>query len=183
MTRAGASTRSSCAVLSGVPVFDFGDAPDPTYPTLSASDGAGHVVGGSLYLGAIDRCRCGRTADAGATGDDADANGDDEDGVTFTSPLIPGTSRPQSTWSHPQSGLLERWIDFNGDGDWSDAGEQVFQDQSAGRRHEWSVVAQFQPMPAPWSRMLRFRVSTQSGLMPSGLAGDGEVEDYAAVHR
>ena len=31
--------------------LDFGDAPDPTYATLSANDGARHVIGG-LFLGA-----------------------------------------------------------------------------------------------------------------------------------
>jgi hypothetical protein len=31
--------------------FDFGDAPDPSYPTLFASGGAAHVVGGGLFLG------------------------------------------------------------------------------------------------------------------------------------
>ena len=31
---------------------DFGDAPDPTYPTMLASDGAHHVLGSTLHLGA-----------------------------------------------------------------------------------------------------------------------------------
>jgi photosystem II stability/assembly factor-like uncharacterized protein len=35
--------------------LDFGDAPDPTYPTLLASDGARHTAG-ALYLGAGVDC-------------------------------------------------------------------------------------------------------------------------------
>ena len=35
--------------------FDFGDAPDPSYPTYLASDGARHIIpaGGGIYLGAL----------------------------------------------------------------------------------------------------------------------------------
>ena len=55
------------------------------------------------------------------------ASGDDEDGVTFTSPLIPGTTATVDVVASA-AGLLSAWIDFNGDGDWTDAGEQVFQD-------------------------------------------------------
>ena len=53
--------------------------------------------------------------------------GDDEDGVTFTSPVIPGSTATVNVVA-AASGLLSAWLDFNGDGDWTDAGEQVFQD-------------------------------------------------------
>ena len=33
------------------PEYDFGDAPDPTYPTLLGSDGARHLVDSRTYLG------------------------------------------------------------------------------------------------------------------------------------
>jgi hypothetical protein len=32
--------------------LDFGDAPDPTYPTLSVSNGARHLISPNLFLGA-----------------------------------------------------------------------------------------------------------------------------------
>ena len=98
---------------------DFGDAPDPTYPTLLASDGARHVIVSGLYLGAgVDGDADGQP-DATATGDDNDGN-DDEDGVVFTSSLIPGyTASVDVTASAP--GTLNAWMDFNGDGDWADA--------------------------------------------------------------
>ena len=125
MTWAGASTRSSCAI-SGELAFDFGDAPDPTYPTLSASDGAGHVVGGGLYLGALIDAEADGQQNGGAR-DATDADGDDEDGVTFTSGVIPGMTATVDVVASA-AGLLNAWIDFNADGDWSDPGEQVFQD-------------------------------------------------------
>ena len=36
----------------GFVLRDYGDAPDPTYPTLLASGGASHLLGSGLLLGA-----------------------------------------------------------------------------------------------------------------------------------
>ena len=68
--------------------LDFGDAPDPSYPTLLQSNGARHVVGG-LFMGAAIDAEMDGQPDANASGDDL-ANIDDEDGVTFTTALVPG---------------------------------------------------------------------------------------------
>ena len=154
---------------SGDLLFDYGDAPDPPYATLSADDGAGHVFGGSLYLGA--------SVDIDADGQQSpDATGDTDDGVTFTSPLIPGATATVDVVAS-EAGLLSAWVDFNGDGDWSDPGEQVYRDLllSAGT----NGLAFDVPTDATATHSFaRFRVSTQSGLWSSGLAPDGEVEDY-----
>jgi hypothetical protein len=46
----------------------------------------------------------------------------------FTSPYAPGgTVSVEVTAS--AAGLLNAWVDFNQDGDWTDAGEQVFSDE------------------------------------------------------
>ena len=76
------------------------------------------------------------------------------------------------------SGLLNAWIDFNDDGDWSDAGEQVFNDLwvTAGTN---SLSFAVPSGAATASSFARFRLSNQSGLMLDGLAPDGEIEDYA----
>lgn len=153
--------------------LDYGDAPDPPYPTWSAHNGAGHVVGAGVYLGALVDVDTDGQPTADATGDDA--NGDDEDGVIFTSLLIPGSTATVDVVASAAQ-LLSAWIDWNGDGDWLDAGEQVFQDYwvAAGVNHLSFDV----PATSTTETFARFRLSTQSGLMPSGLAGDGEVEDY-----
>ena len=44
-------TTSSTNLQPRIPDSDFGDAPDPTYPTLSASNGAYHSIINSLTLG------------------------------------------------------------------------------------------------------------------------------------
>ena len=78
----------------------------------------------------------------------------------------------------PVAGVLSAWIDFDGDGQWSGAGEQIFQDEwlTPGSVHTlWFWVPQSIPSGSTYAR---FRISTQSGLAPDGSASDGEVEDY-----
>jgi hypothetical protein len=63
--------------------LDYGDAPDPTYPTLLANNGARHVYVGNIYMGAlIDEEQDGQP-DPNAMGDDL-ANQPDEDGRVVT---------------------------------------------------------------------------------------------------
>ena len=106
-------------------VFDFGDAPDPSYPTLLVNNGARHLVDGITYLGAcVDTEPDGQPVPPGL-GDDN--NGlDDEDGVTFNWPLVPGNPAKISVVASTNNGFLNGWVDFNKDGDWAEAGEQVF---------------------------------------------------------
>ncbi|MEX1312140.1 MAG: DUF11 domain-containing protein, partial [Candidatus Sulfomarinibacteraceae bacterium] len=156
--------------------LDFGDAPDPTYPTLAASDGARHIISGGLFLGAsVDHEADGQPT-PGADGDDLDGS-DDEDGVVFTTGLGRGLTASVDVTASG-AGLLSAWIDFNADGDWADAGEQVFTDQAL-----VSGVNQLS-FPVPVGASLastyaRFRFSTNPGLGPNGPATDGEVEDFA----
>src|SRR5690606_22059022 len=80
-----------------------------------------------------------------------------------------------------RAGLLDAWIDFNRDGDWSDPGEQIFANtvlvagvnQLAFQAPPGSQVDSLQ------STFARFRVSSNGGLLPTGIAEDGEVEDYS----
>jgi hypothetical protein len=77
-------------------------------------------------------------------------------------------------------GFLNGWIDFNRDGDWADAGEQVFTDEPV------SAGANLLNLNLPASvvgggSFARFRLtSANSGgtLSFIGPADDGEVEDY-----
>ena len=81
--------------------------------------------------------------------------------------------------------MLNAWIDFNGDGDFSDAGEQIISDLvlAAGSNRIRYIV----PLGAvPGDTGARFRVtaaSGQGGDSPSGLASTGEVEDYLVTIR
>ena len=109
-------------------------------------------------------------------------HGDDDDGVVFTGVLTPGSSTGVVITSSGE-GYLNAWFDWNQDGDWNDPAEQVFVNQ-------WVVAGENQlsvnvpaAFPAPSTLPLgqtyaRFRLSTQAGLAPVGLAVDGEVEDH-----
>jgi hypothetical protein len=148
---------------------DYGDALD-TFKTLRASDGARHLVIGPYLGSSVDYEPDGQPTD------NADGDGADEDGATFSDHIIIGQ---QSTFSVTASaaGYLQAWIDFNADGDFSDAGEQIAADQalSAGAQTvSFSVPADAK---AGYT-FARLRFSSSTGLAYYGLASDGEVEDY-----
>ena len=154
---------------------DWGDAPDPTYPTLAASDGARHLVVPGLYLGAgVDGEPDGQPGPV-AAGDDDDGN-DDEDGVTFDTALVPnGTA--SITVVASAAGYLDAWVDFDGDGNWSEAADRIF---TAEPLIAGSNVLSF-AVPATASlgqTFARFRFSSVGNLSFAGPAWDGEVEDY-----
>ncbi len=158
------------------PPLDFGDAPD-SYGTLLASNGARHQVrpGEELFLGThIDVEEDGQpTPDA--TGDDA-AGVADEDGVVLVSPRIfPGATVTLEITASA-AGKLDAWLDADQSGTF-DPDEKFFDSVSlvAGVNVlEINVPANV----LPGTTFARFRFSSAGGLGPTGLAADGEVEDY-----
>lgn len=118
---------------------------------------------------------------------------DDEDGVDFVSASNPSGvfnknfSTPV-TVTVTGAGVLEAWIDFNGDGDWNDPGEQVISAETPGAVFGDGVTERIFNIPVPnttaepngpLDTFARFRLSAEGGLNPTGLALSGEVEDYA----
>jgi len=156
--------------------FDWGDAPDP-YPTLQVDDGARHVIDPpDFFLGAgVDGERDGQPH-AEAFGDDSDG-WDDDDGVVFTTALQSGNTAGVDVTASLGGGYLNAWIDFTGDGDWGDAGEQIFTDQllAAGVNSLTFMVPPGSPGGYTYAR---FRLSFAQGLTFTGHADDGEVEDH-----
>ncbi|MCB9129702.1 MAG: hypothetical protein H6647_02075 [Anaerolineales bacterium] len=166
--------------------LDYGDAPDPTYPTLSGSGGASHVLGAAgPRMGVCVDAETNGQPNAAATGDDVAvgspvfgtcAGNDDEDGVTFPTLTEQQLSNLTVTVSNAAC-LLNAWIDFNGDGDWNDTGEQIATNLAM------AIGSNNVPVTPPAAStqattFARFRCSTQSGLGTTGAAPDGEVEDY-----
>lgn len=111
----------------------------------------------------------------------------DEDGVRISDDfrLITGTSDEAVVTISNSAGdaRLYAWIDFNGDGDFEDGGEQIadgtgsFADLADGE-----VVVPFNvPTDFTGTTFARFRISTAAGLGIGGEAVDGEVEDYALL--
>jgi uncharacterized repeat protein (TIGR01451 family) len=154
---------------------DAGDAPliygNPT-----------HTIVNGLRLGANVDADTGFLNSSNATGDDTNGT-DDEDGVT-----IPTLTQSQSATISVNvnqvtagTGRLQGWIDWNGDGDFADAGEQIATNLqlSAGTSGTISV-----PVTVPAGAITsaptfaRFRWSTTADLSPTLTATNGEVEDY-----
>lgn len=160
---------------------DFGDAPAP-YPTLLADGGASHGLLPGFGLGALIDGEPDGIPTASANGDDI-TNLDDEDGITVDSPLFAGkanTIRVTVSTGAYSAGVLQGWIDFNADGDWTDAGEQVIRDLALGEGvHDVSIAV---PVGAAvGSTFARFRYGYERGIGPTGAAMAGEVEDYEVL--
>ncbi|MCB9730701.1 MAG: tandem-95 repeat protein [Deltaproteobacteria bacterium] len=170
-------TADSCVPASGcahADICDFGDAPDPTYPTLLASDGARHIVGALLLGPTVDADPDGQP-NATATGDDL--AGDDEDGITFSG--APRAGQPLGvTVISTGVGKVDAWVDLNANGSFADAGEKLLSGASVVPGATPLVLSI--PLGATaGATFARFRLSTAGGLASTGLANDGEVEDYA----
>jgi len=164
-------------------LFDTGDAPDPVgatpgrYPTLLANNGARHAPGSTLFLGARIDMELEGQPNATATGDDV-ALSDDEDGVVIPAVLL---QRLTSTITVTASavGKLDAWIDFDRDGVF-EATESIATSLpvTAGIN---TLSFEIPDSAVGGTTYARFRVSSIGGLAPTGMAGDGEVEDYQVV--
>ncbi len=169
--------------------WDFGDAPNAAqtgfpsdYPTTLAADGARHVISNLTLGGAVDHELDGLPSpDAGSgNGGDDQSGQPDEDGVhAVATAIVTATTETHSSLSvvASQAGLLDAWIDFNQDGDWDEANEQVFSSQhvTGGLNVlNFAVPAN----SAPGTTFGRFRLSSIGNLAPTGEALDGEVEDH-----
>lgn len=175
-THGAYGTDSTYVTIEAQLEYDYGDAPDPSYPTLRASNGARHQIDPDVFLGTkIDADEDGLQS-SDAMGDD-NGNIDDEDGIVFKSAFIPGNWTPfEATVS--VNGYLGVWVDFNGNGSWADPGESLFHNDTSVYNgvNNWSI---FVPANAKLGNTFaRFRFSTIHGLTFDGSWQDGEVEDY-----
>lgn len=169
--RADGTTQFTIFIGSGL---DYGDAPIP-YPTEDASNGARHQIVGDFFLGASVDIDFDGQPSAGATGDDTHGI-DDEDGVVVTQTFTGGYGGTVAVTASA-TGFLDAWVDFNRDGDWNDAGEQIFASKAlvAGRN---DLAVNVPGTASPGQTIGRFRFSSKGALQPTGLAEDGEVEDH-----
>ncbi len=154
-------------------LVDFGDAPD-TYGTTGAQSGARHALSGTLLLGSTVDSDSDGTPTDDAEGDDAD--GDDEDGVVIPAFLLRGENASVDI-TLPEAGLLDAWIDFDGDGTFDEGDERIAQGEALSAGPTQYVF----PVPAgavSGTTFARFRVSTAGIADPTGPAVDGEVEAY-----
>src|SRR5207253_6672428 len=93
---------------------------------------------------------------------------------------IPGQHAALSVFASG-AGYLDAWIDFNHDGRWKDAGDQIFTRKAVVKGPNL-LFFDVPPSAVPTSLTFsRFRLSSTGGLSYVGLALDGEVEDYGVT--
>ncbi|MCP3870288.1 MAG: DUF11 domain-containing protein, partial [Gammaproteobacteria bacterium] len=176
---------NSCDDTVPVVAYDYGDVADPSYPTLDSSDGARHKVteDATVYLGTCVDTEHDGLQSPNADGDDegiatmtvGGCTHDDEDGVTETSDVIQGVDATIDVVAN-EACALSAWVDFNGNGSF-ESGEAIFTDEAltAGTN---SLTYSVPASAVPGDTGVRYRCATETGLQPTGMAEDGEVEDY-----
>ena len=184
-------TVTTGVVFGNRAAFDWGDAP-ASYGTLAANNGPRHGLLPGFFLGNANDTSVTHIDDelngvpsADADGDDLNQVDNDEDGVSFLTDLVPGSDA--TILVHVSSGnygkgVLQGWIDFNNDGDFLDAGEQILRDRSLATG---SYMFTF-TVPATATvadTFARFRWGFERGIGPTGPASAGEVEDYPTSAR
>ena len=189
------SGEHSIEIFAGLPVVginfgnqaqdDYGDAPAP-YPSLQADNGAVHGILPGFGMGTSPDADIDAFTGSEALGDDS--NGiDDEDGVSINpdvfgadQPLVKGltvslnVSIANGTAS---AGVVQAWIDYNQDGDWDDAGEQILTDQTVVEGSN-ALTITIPTTATVGLTFARFRYGYERGIGPTGRALVGEVEDH-----
>lgn len=155
--------------------IEFGDAPTP-YSTLNVENEAAHEDGG------LNAPRLGPTISYEANSQPSiDADSDlSDDGVSFSEIRVGQLAAAVTVNIQGSPGKLDAWIDFNGDGNWGNSGEHIFDSQPL------TLGDNLLTFDVPsWSSAgetyARFRVSTAGQLGVNGYATDGEVEDYVIL--
>jgi len=191
------SIHGACDLYS-IPAPDFGDAPDPTYPTKKASNGTRNLFIGREWLGANPTGQTTTTWEW-----DAKAVDVPDDGCVFWLPLLGvgigfvdvtvsvtnwQSSRYNNTFGYEL--YLAIWIDWDENGWWDHPREMVVIDRlrpSTWGQNTWSNRYQFD-VPCwslAWARARLVYAKTGMNLFPWGLLptldspdDGGEVEDY-----
>jgi hypothetical protein len=105
---------------------------------------------------------------------------DDEDGVVF-SPLVIGQLATIYV-NAVVPGLLDAWIDFNGDGIWTMGTPEQIAISMPLIGGSNAITFTVPATAILGQTYARFRFSSVGGLSPAGLAPNGEVEDYSVFN-
>jgi len=156
----------SSPVTNSVVDEDFGDAP-------SSYGNPIHTLVNGIRLGPSNSADVGPFNSATASGDTAD------DGIAI--PALTQTAEATITANVVGSGgYLQGWIDWNGNGSFSDSGEQIALNlQDSDNDGVIDVPVTVPSSTTTGQTFARFRWSTSAGIVINTAVSDGEVEDYA----
>ncbi|MCG3865704.1 MULTISPECIES: LruC domain-containing protein [unclassified Photobacterium] len=156
--------------------YDMGDAPN-SYQTSRLVNGARHQVSSQLYLGLQPDEDL--FAQFYPMHDDNDLGNDDQ-GIIFTTPTLNQGSTTYIT-AHIggiTAGYLSGWVDWNNNGNFDDANEQVIDNilLNSGE-HTLAIDVPIDSVitDSTWSR---FRINSSPNTAANGPGENGEVEDY-----
>jgi len=157
--------------------IDFGDAPQP-YPTLLANSGARHVGTGPT-LGTVRDVEPDGQPTVLADGDDVAGVPDDEDGLLSIPVLAPGLKQTQLNIHASGPSFLNAWIDYNANGIWEPSEQVAIDAPLIAGSNQILVDVPITAVPGTtYARLRLTSYNTGGTLLPTGLANDGEVEDY-----
>ena len=154
------------------PELDYGDAPDPTFPSLKVNNGARHDGPKDFYFG----------NDVNYEADSNQVNADDyDDGLISISPLSFYVTNPSGTQRY-----VNVLADLNWDGDWKDEGELVVSNYAVTATGSYTadganIPEDWWEWETPWLRMTitETPLSNYDGTTPNPFNG-GETEDYVS---
>ncbi len=166
----------SFPVGAGMDSLDWGDAPDPPYPTLAIHDGPRHIISDHAGFVTVDKEPDGMPS---LLADGDNLNGvNDENHYRFITPLVRGHNARIEYWPKDTS-ILNGWIDFNRDGDWDDPFEHCINDLAVSNSgHPDTAVFKVPLSTVEGYSYARLRMSENSGISYTGMAVFGTVEDY-----
>ena len=171
--------QTQLAVDFGFAAYDFGDLPAPYHTTLT-DNGPRHIIlpSNNPTLGSAVDAETDGQPNATATGDD-NTGTDDENGVTLPAAFVAGQTYTLTyTVSNASANtVVSAWIDWNGDGDFADTGEQILNNQSITSDGSYTVNVTA-PLSVAAQVGVRFRIANETIPGPDGAVGSGEVEDY-----
>ncbi|MEZ6150590.1 MAG: Ig-like domain-containing protein [Pirellulaceae bacterium] len=166
--------------LPATPVASGRIAMDVNLATATASDVAAAFA--NAIHGQIDarKLALGTPSVGAATVDGVTVAivGDDEDGVHFGGIFNSLSNAVPVTIVSSGAGLLDAWIDWNRDGDFNDASENLFTTSQPVHQGANVFMVQTPVNAVAGFAAARFRLSTLGGLLPSSVGIGGEVEDY-----
>src|SRR5262249_16315721 len=184
---------TSFSIFVGI-LYDFGDAPDPTYPTLLANNGAAHVVVDGFHLGTTVTEESEAFQSANADGDINPDTTSSDDGVltaggaslqgALLSTGVSNTIKVMAAIPTGMTGRLDAWIDINRDGVWSANEKIAFTGNRTGALIDGlnTLTFTFGSVQSPHgTTFARFRFTSAGIATPTGVAPDGEVEDYKII--
>jgi hypothetical protein len=163
--------------------LDFGDA--PYVATTLGAGGAAHVVTSGVYLGSLIDAEADGVPSVNCAGDDSIGLAD-EDGVDFNIGVatngqnivqIGMTNSVKITAS--TSGYINAWIDLNQDGTYGGGSEYAIKNIAVAAGVN-TVSFNISDSVSYGGTSMRFRFAKNTGdvTAPTGIASNGEVEDY-----